>query len=88
MNDHSLRKSIYSTESTALRTFLKERREELGLSMREFSEEVDLHHSIIGKIETGDRRLDVVEFIQYCKALEVEPQKVIELVIKSTNNNK
>ena len=51
--------------------------------MREFSEKVDLHHSIIGKIETGDRRLDVVEFIQYCKALEVNPREIIELIIDS-----
>ena len=83
MNDHNLRKSIYSAESMALRKFLKNRRENLGFSMREFSNMVDLHHSIIGKIETGDRRLDVVEFIQYCKALKVDPAEVIQLVTDS-----
>ena len=34
-------------------------------------------HSFIGKVETGDRRLDIFEFITYCRALELDPGEVI-----------
>lgn len=27
-------------------------------------------YSFVGKVETGDRRLDVFEFINYCEALD------------------
>lgn len=35
---------------------------------------------IVGKIETGERRLDVLEFIDYCETLNADPHAVIELV--------
>ena len=34
-------------------------------------------YSFIGKIETGDRRLDIFEFIAYCKGLELDPVEVL-----------
>ena len=39
-------------------------------------------YSLIGKIETGDRRLDVIEFIDYCRALELEPSEVLVMLEK------
>ena len=40
-------------------------------------------YSLIGKIETGDRRLDVCEFITYCQALKLDPCQVIKLLDNS-----
>jgi len=31
------------------------------------------HSSVVGKIETGERRLDVFEYCQYCEALGLNP---------------
>lgn len=33
--------------------------------------------SFTGKVETGGRRLDVVEFIYYCQGLEINPADLI-----------
>jgi len=41
--------------------------------MRDLAERLEVPHSFIGKVEQGERRLDVVEFIQYCDALGVSP---------------
>ncbi len=48
--------------------------------MRELSEKLGVPHSFVGKVEQGERRIDVVEFIQYCKALDVSPVKGLEAV--------
>ena len=76
------RKSIYSKQHTALHDFWIDRRKELSLSQAELAEKLNVVQSLIGKIETGDRRLDIVEMIDYAKALEVDPHTVIDLIIE------
>lgn len=71
-------KSIYTKESDALRAWLKIRRKEKGLSQRKLASLLDIHHSIIGKIETGERQVNVVELIIFCKELEADPVEIIE----------
>ncbi|SMN02332.1 hypothetical protein SPONN_861 [uncultured Candidatus Thioglobus sp.] len=45
----------------------------MPLTIRELAEKLDTAHSIIGKIEIGERKLDVVEWLQYCQALNADP---------------
>ncbi len=48
--------------------------------MRELSDKLGVPHSFVGKVEQGERRIDVVEFIQYCEALDVSPVQGLEAV--------
>lgn len=82
-----LRLSIHSKEHIYLRKILTERRLELGLSQRSLGQKMGVLYSFIGKIETGDRRLDVFEFITYCKGLDLEPTKVLKLLEDFNENN-
>ena len=59
------RKTIHAAEHEQLRLIFKQQRESLGLSQRELATRIGVIYSLIGKIETGDRRLDVIEFIDY-----------------------
>ena len=43
-------------------------------------------YSFIGKIETGDRRLDIFEFIAYCKGLELDPVEVLREIEQKFGN--
>ena len=61
---------------------MKQQRETLGLTQRALAERMGVIYSLIGKIETGDRRLDVIEFIDYCRALELEPSEVLSMLEK------
>ncbi|WP_227430536.1 helix-turn-helix domain-containing protein [Psychrobacter sp. I-STPA6b] len=83
----NLRKSIHSAEHELLRYYLKSRREELGLSQRALGTRMGVIYSFIGKVETGDRRLDVIEFIEYCKALDLDAIDVIKLIQDSKNDD-
>ncbi|OOS22915.1 helix-turn-helix transcriptional regulator [Moraxella pluranimalium] len=73
-------KSIYSPEMIAVRTWLRSERLRLGLTMRELAHRLDRPHSFVQRIEEGDRRLDVVEFVWYCQALGLNPQDGIDLI--------
>lgn len=66
-------KSLHSQEHARLIKWLKQQRQQKGLSMRNFAIRLDVPHSFIGKIEQGERRLDVVEYLQYCDILDVSP---------------
>ncbi|USZ14303.1 helix-turn-helix domain-containing protein [Moraxella sp. FZLJ2107] len=73
-------KSIYSPEMIAVRSWLRSERLRLGLTMRELAQKLDRPHSFVQRIEEGDRRLDVVEFVWYCQALGLNPQDGIDLI--------
>lgn len=73
-------KSLYSNKYALLTSWLKQQREAKGLSMRDLAPLLDVPHSFIGKVEQGERRLDIVEYIQYCEALEADPLEGLRLV--------
>lgn len=72
--------SIYTNEMLALRSWLKQEREAQNLSMRALAERMDKPHSFIQKVEQGERRLDVVEYVWYCHTLGIDPQIGLELI--------
>lgn len=75
-----MKKSIYSSKQEKLRAWLKKERLAQGLSMRALAEKLNRPHSFVGKVEQGERRLDVIEFIEYCKILNKNPSEGIESI--------
>ncbi|MDC4801553.1 helix-turn-helix transcriptional regulator [Acinetobacter baumannii] len=73
--------SIHTDEMNALCDWLKEQRITQKLTMRELSERLDKPHSYVQKVEQGERRLDVVEYIWYCTALKIDPHTGVQLVL-------
>lgn len=67
-----MKKTIYSNEYTVFRTMLKETREGLDLSQDELGKKLGRHQPFIARIESGQRRLDVVEFIQMMRIMGVD----------------
>ena len=49
--------------------------------MRDLGEILCKPHSYVQKVETGERRLDVVELVWYCKALNKRPGDALKAVI-------
>ena len=73
----NIRLSVHSAEHTYLRQLLIRRRLDLGLSQRALAERMNVVHSFVGKVETGDRRMDIFEFIEYCRALDWDASEVV-----------
>ena len=73
-------KTVASDENVRLTAWLKEKRKEKGMTMRSLANTMNTPHSFVGKIEHQERRLDVVEFMRYCTALEVDPGEAIKVL--------
>lgn len=58
------------------------------MTMRELAEKLDAPHSFVGKTEQGERRLDVVEYVRYCKALGVDPAEGLNEVSSDSSTKK
>lgn len=61
-------------------TELKSARVMQGLSVRDLGERLKEPNQFISKIESGERRLTVHEFVQYCRALEREPSDLLRFL--------
>ena len=67
-----MRKAIYSPEYQHVKELFIKLRETAGLTQRELAERLDREYSMIGRIETGQRRVDIVEFYWICEKIGVD----------------
>jgi transcriptional regulator with XRE-family HTH domain len=56
--------------------------------MRELGEKLGVIHSWIGKIEQGERRLDIVEYLRICDALGIDPHEGLNIAMKTLSSAK
>ena len=74
--------TLHSIENQKLTAWLKCQREDAGLTMRQLAERLGVPHTFVAKVEQRERRLDVVEFLHYCQALEVSAADGIAVIGK------
>jgi len=48
-------------------------REAAGLTQRDLAARLKRPHSFVGRIEAGERRVDVIEFIEIARVMGVDP---------------
>lgn len=73
-------KSLHTSEYEHFRALMVAAREKVGMTQAETSVKLGRPQSFISKYENGERRLDVVEFIQVCSALGVDPRTIVTAV--------
>lgn len=55
-------------------------REDKKLTQSEVAARLGKPQSFVSKYESGERRLDVIEFLDVCKALSVSPNAILKKV--------
>jgi transcriptional regulator with XRE-family HTH domain len=65
---------MFSTAHQQLVALAVELRKRAGLSQRQLAERLGREQNYIARIETGQRRVDVVELIQLCLACGADPK--------------
>lgn len=73
-----MRKSIYSREQDSLRALLRQLRLGAGLAQRELSKRLGKPQSFVSRYESGQRRLDLLELRQICRALGISLGAFVE----------
>ena len=58
-------------------------RKEAGLTQREMATLLNREQSYVGRIETGQRRIDIVELVWICKACGADPDTAIRGLVQS-----
>jgi transcriptional regulator with XRE-family HTH domain len=68
-----VQKSIYSAENIRLCEMLKDARVEKELTQAQLADRLGKPQSFVAKVERGERRLDVVEFVKVVQSLGLIP---------------
>lgn len=73
--------SAFSTRYTTLRRLLVSTRKTAGLSQTALAAKMGRLQTFVSKYERGERRLDVVEFLEVAAALKLDPHEVINQIL-------
>ncbi|MEM9578832.1 MAG: helix-turn-helix transcriptional regulator [Pseudomonadota bacterium] len=73
-------RSLRTPGHQALMQVLVETRKSKGVTQQELADRLDRPQSYVAKVETGERRLDVVEFIEWVKCLGCQASRIIEKI--------
>jgi len=78
-----MKTSTYSPHYEKLRFWLKQKRADSALTLRELAPMVGSHFTSVGKMEQDRKKIELVEFVRYCQALGVDPHEGLEVIIQS-----
>ena len=73
-------KTLRSAAQLQLQRLLKEARTNAGLSQLNVADGMGWRQADISKVEAGERRLDVVEFVRMARVIGFDPSKLIGLI--------
>ncbi len=66
-------KSIYSQPNQTLLALITQARKNAGITQAALAEKLGRPQSFVSKIESGERRLDVVEFLEVARLIGFDP---------------
>nr|WP_318383753.1 helix-turn-helix transcriptional regulator [uncultured Enterobacter sp.] len=72
--------SVYTDEYQRVISALKQARKDRGMTQAKLAEALGRPQSFIAKVENGERRLDVVEFVHLARLLGIKPEDVLQTI--------
>ena len=70
-------KTLGSRRHKALIALLTERREALGMTQTQLADRLGEYQSFVARLESGQRRVDVVEFLELAEVLGFDAGKAL-----------
>lgn len=80
-------KSVFTQRYNRFRQLLIKARQSAGLTQSQLSSKLSRPQSYVSKYERGERRLDLIEFLEIAEALEVEPETFIKTLLEENEEN-
>jgi transcriptional regulator with XRE-family HTH domain len=75
-------KQLRNARHRALMKALLAARTKAGITQRELARRLGRSHSFVGKIESGERQLNVLEFCELADALNLDPKELFADVVE------
>lgn len=80
-----MQKSLRSPRQQRLQTLLSAARKDSNLTQAELAERLNKPQSFVAKYENGERRIDVIEFIDITRALDIRPADMLDQLKADTD---
>jgi transcriptional regulator with XRE-family HTH domain len=64
-----------------LKEFLIEKRKKAGLTQTDVAKKLRRYQSFVANVETGQRKLDVVELLAFAEAIGFDPREAIKRLL-------
>jgi predicted transcriptional regulator len=77
-----MRNEIYSEEHQRLREILKRERTAAGLRQSDVARMTGRSQAYISKFEGGDLRLDMIDFVRFCRSIGCDPHQILDEVFR------
>jgi len=75
--------TIYSEDYQLIIRILREARIAQEITQEQLATAVGRPQSFIAKVENGERRIDVVEFVHLARLLGVDPAEVLSKIVRT-----
>ena len=83
MSSRAGRKSLHTSAYSRILALLRQMREQAGLTQEELAKRLKRPRTYVTKCELGERRIDVLEWLQFCRACETDPFKALRKIRKA-----
>ena len=80
-------KTIRSSGHEALRDALIAARKKVGLTQAELAERLRCHQSFVARVESGERRIDVIELIVLARAMNANVVDLLAVAEAATETD-
>jgi transcriptional regulator with XRE-family HTH domain len=76
------RSSLHSNENKILVDFLIKTRKSQGITQVELAERLGKSQQFISRIESGERRIDLLEFVALSRCMGIDPAKLLGSIVR------
>lgn len=76
-------RTLRTSRHEALRSFIVEKRKKAGLTQTAVAKKLKRYQSFIATVETGQRKLDVVELLAFAEAIGFDPREAIKRLLST-----
>jgi transcriptional regulator with XRE-family HTH domain len=76
-----VKKSLYERNYATFTDLLRRERGEAGLTQEELAKKLRRPQSYVSKYERGERRIDVVEFLEIARAVGFDPNDFLKRLL-------
>lgn len=74
--------SMHNPAADLLARTVAELRQKAGMNQRQLAAALGREQSYVGRIETGQRRVDLIEWVQILRVLSAEPERELSRIVR------